>query len=210
MTDGESRRGQVLSVGLAMVVSLWVHILVLALWQFFPPQTRQPTLPPLVLEIEGPDEKNVRDSSSPPPEDSKNTIPAEKLSRSDQVMAAETSTDPGPGLDEETISLESRAPEYLSYLSQVKLRIKSRWIFPSEARDRYESGRLTLVFTLDRTGKLHRVVIESPSGRPVLDQAAIEAVRGADPFPTFPEHINLERLNIRAHFDYRIRVIKVR
>jgi len=197
-------------LGLAMVVSLWVHILALALWQFFPPQTRQPTLPPLVLEIEAPEEKTVRDASPPPSEDSGKKLAAERLRRVDQFAAAETSSDPAPSLDEETISLESQAPEYLSYLSQVKVRIKSRWIFPAEARDRYESGRLTLVFTLDRTGKLHNIVVESPSGRPLLDHAAVEAVRGADPFPAFPEHINLQRLNIRAHFDYRIRVIKVR
>jgi len=210
MTEEERRRHQVLSVGLAMVLSLWVHILALTLWQFFPPQSRHPTPPPLVLEIERADEQNLRETSPPPLEDLK----TEKIRSADQVItaasSAEASTDPGPSLDEETISLESQAPEYLSYLSQVKLRIKSRWIFPPEARDKYESGRLTLVFTLDRTGKLHRIVIESPSGRQLLDQAAVEAVRGADPFPAFPEHINLERLNIRAHFDYRIRVIKVR
>ncbi|MFH1139836.1 MAG: hypothetical protein V1816_27475 [Pseudomonadota bacterium] len=34
----------------------------------------------------------------------------------------------------------------------------------------------------------------------------MEAVRGAAPYPPFPKHIALPHLNIRAHFDYRIRI----
>jgi protein TonB len=51
--------------------------------------------------------------------------------------------------------------------------------------------------------------VEQSSGLPILDHAAMEAVRGAAPFPPFPEHITLKRLSIVANFDYRIRYIKV-
>ena len=111
---------------------------------------------------------------------------------------------------EDTISLESQAPRYVSYLGQVKARIKRYWIFPPAARERHEAGQLTALFTLDRRGKLLGLSVEKSSGHERLDQAALEAVRGAAPYPGFPQHINLERLNIRARFDYRIRFVGVR
>jgi TonB family protein len=105
--------------------------------------------------------------------------------------------------------IESTAPKYLSYLAQVKAGVRNHWIFPPQAREKRATGRLTAVFTIDKTGKLLRIVVEESSGFPILDHAAMEAVRGASPFPPFPDHITLERLNIRAMFDYRIKYINV-
>ena len=110
---------------------------------------------------------------------------------------------------EETISLESRVPKYLSYLGRVKAGINVHWIFPPSARQNRESGRISVIFTVNRQGQLINIEVLESTGRPILDHAAMEAIRGAAPFDPFPDHINLERLNIRAHFDYRIRYVGV-
>lgn len=193
-------------MALAMIVSLWFHILGLALWRYIPPEPAEPAAPPIFLEIEAPAlaAKPLRGSGQ---------TPAPKSSPGPAVMASgalASPNTPAPSLEEDIISLESKAPKYLSYLGRVKAGIARHWIFPPAAREKRETGRLTAVFTLDRAGKLLKIVVEKSSGHPALDQSAIEALRGTVPFPPFPEHIKLKRLNIRAHFDYRIRYLTVK
>jgi protein TonB len=192
-----------------MIVSLWIHIIGLATLRYVPPLPTDQTPLPLTLEIEFPlaEEELPPAPDKPAPAEEKQAEPRPAPVPSLPTPQTET---PAPEPEEETISLESKAPTYISYLSQVKGKIKRYWIFPPTAREKRQAGKLTTVFTLDHHGKLLGIFIEKSSGRPLLDQAALEAVRGAAPFPAFPEHIHLKRLNIRAHFDYRIRYIGVR
>ncbi|MDY6852887.1 MAG: TonB family protein [Thermodesulfobacteriota bacterium] len=206
MIEAENRRRQAVVLGLAMIVSVWFHILGLALWRYIPPEPAEPAAPPILLEIEIP-------ALAPEPSPGSEQTPAAKSSPTPAVMAARAlagpeSPDPSP--EEDIISLESKAPEYLSYLGRVKAGIARHWIFPPAARENRETGSLTAVFTLDRAGKLLKIVVEKSSGHPALDQSALEALRGAVPFPPFPEHIKLKRLNIRVYFDYRIRYLTVK
>lgn len=197
-----------MALGLAMIVSLWFHILGLALWRYLPPEPAEPTPPPILLEIDIPAlaAKPLRGSGRTPALKSSPTpVPAVMASG---ALASPDS--PATSPEEDTISLESKAPKYLSYLGRVKAGIARHWIFPPAARENRETGRLTVVFTLDRAGKLLKIVVEKSSGHPALDQSALEALRGAVPFPPFPEHIKLKRLNIRAYFDYRIRYLIVK
>jgi len=48
------------------------------------------------------------------------------------------------------------------------------------------SGKVVVRFTLDRDGRVIANVIAKSSGNPVLDQAALETLRRASPFPQFP------------------------
>ena len=222
MIDVEHKR-QAITLGLALVLSLWIHILGLALLRYVPSAPVEPISSPLVLEIEmpAPPEPEVKPSpeSAPPPKpepapEPKPMVDSQEL-RSALGDALAGETDQGETVtatlppDEKVISLESRIPEYLSYLGQVKAAINNHWIFPPAARQQRAVGNLSAVFTLDRTGQLRRIVVETSSGHPILDHAAMEAVRGAAPFPPFPAHIDLDHLNIRANFDYRIRYINV-
>jgi protein TonB len=222
MIDVEQKR-QALTLGLAMILSLWVHILGLALLRYIPSAPVEPNPAPLVLEIEMPappepalkpsPEATAAPMPDPPPEPRQLVDPQELRSVLGDMLADESAQEDVQTTalppDEKVISLESKVPEYLSYLGQVKAAINNHWIFPPAARQQRTTGSLSAVFTLDRTGGLRRIVVESSSGHPILDHAALEAVRGAAPFPAFPEHIDLDHLNIRANFDYRIRYINV-
>jgi periplasmic protein TonB len=222
MIEADHKR-QAVTLGLAMVFSLWVHILGLALLRYVPAQPAEPFIAPLVLEIEmpAPPEPEIKpppDAASsplpdPPPEPRQMLDPHELRSALGEMLDGEPAQgeDQTAALppDEKIISLESQIPEYLSYLGQVKAAINNHWIFPPAARQQRATGNLSAVFTLDRSGELRRIVVESSSGHPILDHAALEAVRGAAPFAPFPEHIDLDHLNIRANFDYRIRYINV-
>lgn len=238
MTEGESFGRRAVTIGLAMAISIWVHILGLALWQYTDPLPAAPTMPPMALEIELPTLPEPEKEPEKPKENlTKQNPPAPKPAppKPEPAPKPETKPEPEPSTEEtvasgalpkiepddggsenqgappeeETISLESKAPEYLSYLGQIKVKVKRHWIFPPQARDNRQSGRLTALFTLDNNGELIKIVVEESSGHPILDHAAMEAVRGANPFEPFPDHIKLKRLNIRASFDYRIKYISV-
>jgi TonB family protein len=105
---------------------------------------------------------------------------------------------------EDTISLNTRDQRYADYAGIVKKRLLEHWTYPPEAKALLIEGRLLLMFTLSRDGRTRSIDILDPSGRDLLDEEARRAVRSASPFPPFPEHITLERLNIRAVFDYRL------
>jgi TonB family protein len=58
--------------------------------------------------------------------------------------------------------------------------------------------------TLNRQGQILVITVEESSGSPTLDNAAMEALRGAAPYEPFPEElVGHERLSFRLHFDYR-------
>ena len=230
-----------------MFISIWIHIGLLAFWQYSQPETSPPLPPPIILELETapPDEP---DPKEPPPAAEPEPAPAEQAKPmdepalkdvplvpdqmdavSDDGQPAGESADDGFPLPEvnaapvlpadtdqlvkqaleDTISLESRAPRYMSYLAQVKSGVAKNWVFPPEARDRRQSGQVRVVFTVDRQGNLVKIKVEQSSGSEILDRAALAAIEKAAPFAPFPEHINLELLNIKANFDYRIKYIKM-
>jgi TonB family protein len=111
---------------------------------------------------------------------------------------------PPPNLDQDTISLDTMDKRYMSYARLIKEEIGSQWRYPSEARARLIEGKLTLVFSLGRGGDLVGIDLLKHSGFSILDEEAVRAVRAAAPFPPFPDHVSVKRLNIEASFDYRM------
>lgn len=57
-------------------------------------------------------------------------------------------------------------------------------------------------FTLDRSGNLRSIDIVSGSGIPVLDGAALEIVKGAQPFPPAPPEAADTDLKIAVAMDF--------
>jgi protein TonB len=67
--------------------------------------------------------------------------------------------------------------------------------YPDEARGARLQGVVQLVFAMTRDGIVLDVWIKSSSGSSVLDQAALDAVRRAQPLPRIPSELP-DRLNI--------------
>jgi len=105
---------------------------------------------------------------------------------------------------EDTVDLNTTEFRYYSYFMKLKRQIERVWTYPRDARMRGEQGELLLVFTISSDGKLERVTILDSSLHASLDNEAIRAINTAAPYNPFPKSWELERLNVRAIFSYRL------
>lgn len=105
---------------------------------------------------------------------------------------------------EATISIGTQSIKYASYMKHIKDKIQNVWVYPEEARMNGQQGRLLILFSIGKNGKLERVSLLNSSGFNSLDSAAIQAVKDASPFPPLPKRLNIDRLNIYATFSYRL------
>jgi len=96
------------------------------------------------------------------------------------------------------------APELLhrGYMRMLKDKIESIWKYPEEAARRGISGDLYVTFYIQRDGKLGEVKLVRTSGFRELDEAAVKALRDAEPFWPLPEDLEKDALEIKGHFIY--------
>ncbi len=103
---------------------------------------------------------------------------------------------------EATINIGTQSIKYASYLEHVKNKIQNVWVYPQEAVETGQQGRLLILFSIGKNGDLIRLKLIRSSGYSLLDKAALQAVRDASPFPPLPNRFNLDVLNIYATFEY--------
>jgi protein TonB len=76
-----------------------------------------------------------------------------------------------------------------SYLQMVRLRIERHKQYPQQARAAFREGRVVLSFTITTDGGVQSLEVRKSSNTKVLDEAALQAVRSAAPFPAPPRHL---------------------
>ncbi len=90
------------------------------------------------------------------------------------------------------------------YMRMLKNRIERIWRYPSASAQQRVSGDLFIRFTIQRDGSLGDIKLLRTSGHNELDEAAIQAVRGAEPFWPLPDDWEKDELTINGHFIYII------
>lgn len=103
-----------------------------------------------------------------------------------------------------TLQLNTAELKYQKYLLDMKRKIEFYWDYPALAARNGWQGSLFLNFTINRDGTVSAVRLERSSGYPMLDDAAITAIRLAAPFPPFPADFTVEDLSIKGQFQYHI------
>lgn len=73
-----------------------------------------------------------------------------------------------------------------SFARSVRQKIESHKVYPAEAQSLGMTGSVTLLYVIDRSGRLLKVEIVTSSGSKLLDQAALQAVRTTI-FQSIPE-----------------------
>jgi protein TonB len=74
-----------------------------------------------------------------------------------------------------------------NYLEMVKLKIERNKRYPENARNRQIQGEVTLRFVITPLGNIKAIEMVKKSGYRSLDEAAVNAVKGAAPFPEPPK-----------------------
>jgi protein TonB len=103
-----------------------------------------------------------------------------------------------------TFSFDVKEMRYLTYLRRLKERIESIWIYPPDAAAKGIYGDLLIKFTIKKNGKLGAAEIVRTSGYKTLDDAALRALKNAEPFWPLPDEWGVEAYTIQGHFVYTI------
>ena len=102
-----------------------------------------------------------------------------------------------------TLTLNSSDIRYAKYLRDMKRRIELYWEYPLASVKRGEQGKLKISFTIMEDGTVVDIKV-SGSPYPGLNDAALTAIRLANPFGPLPDGTGAEELRINATFFYSI------
>lgn len=106
--------------------------------------------------------------------------------------------------EKRTFSFNVKELRYLTYLRRLKERIESIWIYPPDAATRGIYGDLVIKFTIKKNGSLGAAELVRTSGHKSLDDAALRALKEAEPFWPLPDEWGMEAYTIEGHFIYTI------
>ena len=73
-----------------------------------------------------------------------------------------------------------------NYLEMIVLKIEANKRYPDAAKSMRQEGRVAVAFTVTPAGRVQDIHIEKPCRHELLNQAAVQAVRDAAPFPRPP------------------------
>lgn len=103
-----------------------------------------------------------------------------------------------------TLQLNTSELKYQRYLIAMKDAIERKWEYPAIAAASGWQGILRINFTINKDGTVRDIKVLKSSNYPVLDDAAVTALKLAAPFPPFPENFSIEEINIKGTFEYDI------
>jgi TonB family protein len=91
------------------------------------------------------------------------------------------------------------------FTGKVRQRIANAKHYPRIAKRRGMEGRPIIAFTLDRQGSLTKTNLERTSGYQLLDQAALEAVHQAAPYPEIPAELKTETYQFKLPISFKLK-----
>lgn len=102
------------------------------------------------------------------------------------------------------ITFDTNELRYHSYMLRLKEKIEGIWRYPPEAAEKGIYGDLYIRFTIKKDGRLGNVELVRTSGYRNLDEAAMRALRDAEPFWPLPQEWKKDELVITGHFIYSL------
>lgn len=93
----------------------------------------------------------------------------------------------------------SLSPEYLGLIQQ---KVTPHFVYPKEAKLKGWEGVVKVKFTLAQDGRIKEMDVAESSGYPLLDAAAMLAIKDASPYP-FPKNYPKEETEITLPLTYK-------
>ncbi len=91
-----------------------------------------------------------------------------------------------------------------AYAKRVRDRIEAEKDYPSRARRGGVEGVVSVQFTIGHGGEAGAVSVAQTSGSKILDNAALDAVRNAAPFPPLPAELGKNEFTLRVSIVFRL------
>jgi TonB family protein len=114
---------------------------------------------------------------------------------------------PSPARTQSQLELVSdpMGVDFKPYLIRVLATVRRNWfaVIPESAR-MGRRGRVTLQFSVDRSGKVPKLVIAMPSGAEALDRAAVAGISASVPFPPLPNEFKGTQVVLQLSFQYNM------
>jgi protein TonB len=174
-----------------------------------PEETREATKveqeQPELLPAENPE---VAMAALPPearpevPKTADNQVPAPVTTAPQAPPVEQAAIAAAPTQGQINISNSNAIPTWKRQVLSVLERNKR---YPSAAQARGQHGIVQLSFSLDRQGRVVASHIAKSSGSSVLDEATLELVQRAQPFPAPPPEMAGARVNLSVPIRYNIR-----
>jgi periplasmic protein TonB len=102
------------------------------------------------------------------------------------------------------ITMDTKNYLYAPYLSLLRQKIESIWVYPPEAAAKGLYGDLQIRFTIKKDGTLGAVELVRTSGYQMLDAAAIRALKDGAPYWPLPDSWGKKEYTILGHFVYNM------
>ncbi len=115
-------------------------------------------------------------------------------------MPAESAAAPAP--DRPLTARGKRAQS--QYLRELMLWLARHRVYPAEAKKHKLEGVVQVRFAIDRDGHLLSAVVHRSAGIELLDAAALDVLRRADPRPKFPKALERSRLSVTLPIDFSL------
>lgn len=117
-----------------------------------------------------------------------------------EAPPAETAPTPAP-----EPSLDARGKRAQSqYLRELMAWLARHRVYPAEAKKQKLEGVVQVRFAIDRDGRLLSATVHRSAGAELLDQAALDVLRRAEPMPKFPKALARSRLNVTLPIDFSL------
>src|SRR6266571_7452968 len=117
------------------------------------------------------------------------------------VTKAHAAQNPQLSVNDPIILSDTHGYNFEKYLGQLTQEVRTKWYsgMPDSARQG-QKGRVVLIFTVLRDGRIQDLRIVSGSGTESLDRAAATAVQSASPFPQLPADFTDNRIVVQFAF----------
>lgn len=113
-----------------------------------------------------------------------------------KLLASEWEVEPGTN--------KMRPYQDLSpYLFDVQDKISSHWNLDRDRTDGTDTDRVVVGFTIDDQGQISKVHLDKSSENATTDEAALQAVQAAAPFPPLPKGV-AQGLDVQFEFQYSV------
>jgi TonB family protein len=96
--------------------------------------------------------------------------------------------------------------DFKPYLIQILASVRRNWfaVIPESAR-MGRTGKVQILFAINKDGRVPKLVIASPSGLEALDRAAVAGISASNPFPPLPNEFKGNQIRLQFTFSYATR-----